>query len=451
MLNDLAEILEIESVEGTPESGAPFGKAMRTTLDWFLSKAQSYGLKTQDLDGFCGFAEYGEGQREMQGILCHLDVVPAGAGWSVPPYRLTIEDGFMYGRGVVDNKGPAVVMLHVLKKLKEENIRLKRRVRLIAGCNEETGSKCLKHYVKHGEIPVFSITPDSDFPVINSEKGILQLKAGWSVSESFRENILSLKFGDRANVVPDLAAARIRDQSPLSARLQDAEGLNKFLLGEGFDPANITVRKLEDCFELETRGTAGHAMAPGKADNAAWKLFGILSYCAGPQMPEVEAVYRYFCSPLSNERLGIDLSDPESGELTLNVGAGEYKDGFLNLTLDIRLPLCADKEKVTAAIGEKTNAALTVLHHAPNLYLDPESKFIKTLLGIYQKATGEDLPPVKTGGGTYAREVPSAAAFGPTFPGTETNIHNADERISRTQFEKLFDIYYAAVLELDKI
>jgi len=467
MRNDLAELLAFESVQGSAGENAPFGRAMRETLDWFLAKAKGYGLQTGELGGYCGWAEYGDGAADVFGVLCHLDTVPAGDGnWSVPPYKLTEKDGVLYGRGIVDNKGPAVVMLHVLKRLKDENIKLKHRVRLIVGCNEETGSECIKHYVRHGETPRFSMVPDADFPVINSEKGILHLKI--SFPDEYCYTPIFIKFGSRPNVIPDMAIARVAKDSALARLLQDAERLQRWLTIVGIDPKDVTVRELDNCVEIETRGVAGHAMTPHKADNAAWKLFATLSILKNKDPSDLEIINELICSPLSKKRLGIDLSDKKSGELTLSLGIGKCDSltksekqraespGFLDLTIDIRLPLCADKEKIVKAIKDKLKAfgckpQTEILYYAPNLYIKPNSKLIKALLKVCRQTMGIKAKPVQTGGGTYARALPYAAAFGPAFPGIETNMHNADERIGAHEFDKLSDIYYAAVSELDKI
>ena len=132
MLNDLNKLIAVKSVMGEPEEGAPFGKGPRAALDAFLEIASGYGLKVKNENGYCGWAEIGEG-KDMIGILGHLDVVPAGEGWSHNPYSLVCENGLLMGRGVTDDKGPTVAALHALKQLKESGVKLKHRVRLIVG------------------------------------------------------------------------------------------------------------------------------------------------------------------------------------------------------------------------------------------------------------------------------------------------------------------------------
>lgn len=76
------------------------------------------GFQTRDVDGHCGWCEYGEGE-EMVAVLCHLDVVPAGDGWHYPPYDCTWAEGRIYGRGVIDDKGPAAAALYALKAVRD--------------------------------------------------------------------------------------------------------------------------------------------------------------------------------------------------------------------------------------------------------------------------------------------------------------------------------------------
>ena len=464
MLNDLKELMEIESLMSAPADDAPFGKKMRETLDLFLNKASSYGLKTENMDGYCGYAEFGEG-KSCIGILCHLDVVPVGDGWSYPPFSLTLDDGYLYGRGVADDKGPAIVALHVLKRLKEEKVKLNNRVRVIVGCNEENGSACMKYYVKHGEIPAVSFVPDADFPVIGSEKGILHLKITLPADETVTENVGLLNAGTRPNIVPDKAVVRfIKGSAPYNAVCNAAkdgdanaifrtEKICSDLLGDGFGLDDFSAHVFENYVEVETRGIAGHAMAPEKGDNAIFKLFAFLNSVTGQiKGKTVETVYRLLCSPLSAERLGIACEDDKSGRLTLNFGAVKLEGKNLVITLDSRLPLCADKDDVISKImgALPANAKYEVLHHAKNLYADENGDLVKTLLKVYKEVTGNEVYTVKSGGGTYARELPNAVAFGPTFPGAVTNIHNTDECLKLEDFEKLGEIYYRAVIELDK-
>jgi len=412
MLAELDELIKIESLLSPAKANAPFGGNMRKTLDWFIDKAKSYGLKAYEKNGYYGVAEIGEGEKCFA-FAAHLDVVEAGNGWSVPPFSLTQKNGYLYGRGVVDNKGPAVVMLHVLKAIADSGVTLNHRIRLIAGCNEESGSLCLKKYAEADEIPAFTLVPDADFPVIYSEKGIMFVQLTRKVCDAFAKRVSALSFGGaNLNMIPNTAQA------------------------------------VADGKKIVTQGVAGHAMAPEKADNAAWKLFNKLKDIA----PIAKDAYKLFCRADAKDVLGIDYADEKSGTLTMSLDKGEYDGKILTLTFDIRLPLCADKDAIVAKMEKAFKAKAAILAYKENLFIDPKSKLVAALTDIYQKQTGDKKSvPKKIGGGTYARELPNAIAFGATFPKTETFIHNADERISEEHFYKWFDIYYAAAAELDKL
>ncbi len=461
MLNDLAEIISIKSVLGEAEEGAPFGAECRKALDWFLSKAESYGFRTCNMDGYCGYAEYGEGDTCI-GVLCHLDVVPAGEGWTTDPYKLVTENGYLYGRGVVDDKGSVVMCLHALKEIKESAVKLSRRIRIIVGCNEEHGSACIKHYVQHGEIPVMSFVPDADFPLINSEKGILHLMHSIPLDNFFKENIAFLQGGESFNVVPDRAKISIFKDSPLGKSLLAMCGgkINNSIFSNaqvvgGILAAGVRVEDFNavddgEAITVEAKGVAGHAMEPHKADNAIWKLFKFLACFDEGEI--VTFMNSFICTPIGPEALGIYKKDDVSGDLTMNMGIIKVDDERLYFSLDMRLPICASHEEIKKQLLAKLPARskLESEKFAPNLYIDKSSTLIQTLLNVYEECTGKEGYCMICGGGTYARELPNAVAFGPAFEGAETNIHNIDENCSVTEFYKAAEIYKKAMIELAK-
>ena len=170
MIEDIKTIVKMPSVEGTFQQGAPFGKDIALTLDKVLEIAQSLGFETKNLDHYIGYAQYGKGE-DYIGIIGHLDVVPTGLGWKHPPFSAYEEDGYIYSRGILDNKGPIMTCLYALYAIKELNIKLHKPVRNIFGCDEETGFKDLEYYLKHEKPPVMGWTPDCKYPVVYSERG----------------------------------------------------------------------------------------------------------------------------------------------------------------------------------------------------------------------------------------------------------------------------------------
>ncbi len=433
MIKDLAALVEVPSVASAAEENAPFGTENRRALDIFLSRAKELGLKTGECGGYAGWAEYGEGKLTA-GALAHLDVVPASDGWTSPPFTLDVRGGIMYGRGVSDDKGPLVACLYALARLAEEKRTLRGRVRLIAGCNEEEGSACIKHYVSSGcEIPVLSFTPDSDFPVTASEKGIAHIAVTLPESDETAVSLAELSGGSRPNIVPDFCRAAIRAGSPAAKRAKDIPEEGGML-------------------RITARGVSAHGSAPEKGDNAITKLLPRLAELL-PRDEGLRAAAELFRDLASPVRLGLGGED-ESGKTTLNVGMISCSDRRITLTLDLRLPAMYTADDAVKALGKAfpRGTDIRVLHAAKALIADEDSPLVRTLMDVYREHTGDySSRPLHIGGGTYAKELPGCVAFGAVFPGRETHMHETDECYPLADFEKLVDIYRDAFIRLDEL
>ena len=184
----------------------PFGKGAYDCLEYFLKLAASYGFETKNYDGYAGEVIYGEG--EEFAVLAHLDVVPAGGGWTHDPFGGEIDtvNKKIWGRGAMDDKGPAIITLLAMKELKDNGFVPKKKIKLIVGCNEESGWACIDYYKAHGSLPDTGFSPDADFPVIYAEKGILQLELNFAPFVDFS----SLRGGERANMVCDYCEVTCR-------------------------------------------------------------------------------------------------------------------------------------------------------------------------------------------------------------------------------------------------
>lgn len=417
MTDDLAALIAVPSVASAPAPDAPFGAENRRALDAFLRISRSLGLKTGSDGGYAGWAEYGEGEL-ITGVLAHLDVVPAGDGWTTPPFELDIRDGVMYGRGVSDDKGPLVAALYALARLAEERVPLNGRVRLIAGCNEEEGSACIKHYAAHCELPRVSFTPDSDFPVTASEKGILQAEITLPRCEETAARLIALSGGTRPNIVPEKCRATITER-----------GEKK---------------------QLEKTGKAAHGSTPEKGVNA---VNAMLRELAGA-LKEDKALKRAaeLFSGDAVDKLGLGKADV-TGKTTINIGMARISDGRITLTADMRLAAIyspADAiDALSRALGD--GAEIKTLHYAPPLVHDENGRLVRTLMKVYRECTGDTTSrPLHIGGGTYAKELPGCIAFGAVFPGRDTRMHDSDECYPLSDFEKLTEICYRAVIALDR-
>ena len=400
LIETLREAVHFRTLEGPAEEGAPFGRTVKECLDFVLAKASGLGLEAKSLDGYCGIVDAGEGE-EMLGILGHLDVGPEGTGWDHEPYGAEIVDGKIFGRGTIDDKGPAIASLFALKAVCSSGMKFRRRVRIIFGCNEETNMGCLKHYKEVERIPDMSFSPDGEYPVTNSEKTILHC----TYKASFKSAI-SMSVGEAANVVPGYAEARITNN-----------GITKLVSADG---------------------KIAHASLPNEGINALQRLFLELRKedLSGKDRVVIDTLCDAFKTEYYGESLGLDKEDA-SGRLTLNVGVIRWNEDGFELTLDLRcpvtLPECYIRERIELALAA-TGGKIVRWDFRPGFSIPDDSEIVSKLLKVYKNRTGQtDAKPKKIGGGTYARELPNAVSFGPEGYMCEASCHVANEFISIDQ------------------
>ena len=188
LLKDIAALVAVNSVEGTPEEGAPFGAGPRAALDKTLELAAGMGFATRNCENYIGYAELaGKDPEKYLATICHVDVVPVGNGWTADPFTMRIQDGWLLGRGVADDKGPMVATLYALKFLKEQGYELRYPIRALAGTNEETHMQDVDYYLKNYPAPAFCFTPDAEFPVCNGEKMTEQIRAALGDGAELRD------------------------------------------------------------------------------------------------------------------------------------------------------------------------------------------------------------------------------------------------------------------------
>jgi succinyl-diaminopimelate desuccinylase len=438
IVKSLKEYVKIESVKGEPKENAPFGEKVREGLDYILNLAKSFGLTVRDIDGYAGEIEYGDSD-DIVGILTHNDVVPLGDGWTHEQGEEN--NGILYGRGVVDDKGPTLAVLYALKQIKDENIKLNKTLRLIVGCDEESGSECMKHYIELGRMPQTGFSPDSDFPLISCEKTILQLKAFIPVDDFWAKNILELKAGLRPNMVPARAVLKVK-KSALPEYYQEL--IQRY---------NINASEEQDSVTMQFSGVSAHGSTPEEGENAVWKVFDFLADIGAWGI--TKSIKHYLLNSDACKNMGVYIDDENrSGKQTLNVGTAFYNKDYntLELSLDFRCPIPQNTDNIINRLKDLfAGSKIEITHQMPYLYADSESKLVKTLLASYEKFTGKtDSKGIITGGGTYARFLKNGVAFGPTFPGEDPRIHNADECISIESLKKLVDIYKDAMINLAK-
>ena len=436
MLESLRRLVRYNSVEGDPLPGKPFGEEPAACLAEALTIADEMGFRTENLDNYCGWAEMGEGE-DLIGIVAHLDIVPAGKGWDTDPFTLTEKDGRVYGRGVSDDKGAVIASLYAMKMIKDSGIPLNKRIRLIMGCNEETGSRCMRYYMEHEEPVTVGFTPDGNFPGIYGEKGMMSLTA-------FSKNtkILDIHGGFVSNAVCHKCTVVIPAGETTVEKLEAALGETPL--------TGFTVTEADGKITIDAQGVAAHASMPYLGVNAANYTMQALEQ-AGFVDDFVQFYNEHIGTGCDGSGIGCKIAD-DYGDLTLNNGIVGMKDGVIFATIDCRTPVTYTPDQLRELVAphlENEQGYLKLNFVGPSLFFPPDSDMVKKLVSAYREVTGDtEHEPEVIGGGTYAKSIPGIIAFGCEFPGADNHIHDANESLPVEELGLQALIYKKAIENL---
>ena len=430
MVESIKAAVRINSVmdEDTATESMPFGKGVDESLRKTLEIAESLGFKTVYKDGYYGYAEIGEGE-ELIGILGHIDVVPVGdeSKWKFPPFSATEEDGYIYGRGTQDDKGPTIAAMYAVKALLDAGVKFGKRVRFIIGGDEENLWRCIAKYTENGEeIPSMGFTPDSSFPVTNAEKSLVQFYLRGKGSKD-----LSLNISGALNAVPGVAN--------YTGKLADK-------LTEKLDELKFDYEK--DGESITVIGKRVHAASADKGVNAIERL------CKALYEIGVEDDVVRFVAELSDSvgsKILPNCVDDVSGTLTLNLGELIINEKESKIGFDSRVPVKFTIEDLEDAVKEKAaNYGLEFeeFDRLKSLYVPADSELIKTLVSVYEEETGLEGTPKSSGGATYAKALDNCVAFGAMFPFDEKTEHQENERVDIKNMIKATEIYALSVYRL---
>jgi len=454
LIEDVQAFLRIKSVldeeNGTPE--APLGVGIQEALQYMLKKGEGDGFKVKDVEHLAGHIEMGSGE-DILGVLCHVDVVPEGDGWSSDPYAAEIRDGKIFARGVLDDKGPTMAAYYAMKIVKELGLPLSKRVRMILGTDEESDWRCVETYFKHEEMPSLGFAPDADFPIIFAEKGIWDFYMKQAPNLGTGTEKLAVKeftAGRRFNMVPDFAKAVLQ--------VNDSKSEVKSAFGEFLAKYGLKGAANEDeaTLTLEVEGVSAHGMEPNNGVNAGLYLSLFLNSLELSQHAKeyFAFVVNYLCSDSRGERFDIAYNDEATGDVTLNVGLLRYsKSEGGQIGINLRYPVSYQYESASKKLREvlkENHFSLETLSHSKPHHVKSDSFLVQTLSKVYEGQTGEKAELIAIGGGTYARSLEAGVAFGPLFPGREDIAHQKDEYMFIEDLLKATALYAEAIYELAK-
>ncbi len=415
MIDFLAELIAVRSVQGEAEKDFPFGRKPAEALEIMLEKCRESGFAVENVENYAGSADLNSLEPQLA-ILSHLDIVPEGSGWTSEPFNLTVVGNKLVGRGTIDDKGPSVASLYALKAVKDLGIPLKKGVRLIFGTNEENGSADLAYYRKKRKMPPMVFTPDGEYPVINGEKGMIRVY----FSTLFTDG--EIHGGQVINAVPNLCS--------YSIKTANTDGLTL-----NFGTVN---------------GISAHASTPEKGVNAITKFLNDNTF-NNVVLKRLSKLFPH--GETDGKSCGISFNDEISGKTTCVLSMLNTENCRLYGGIDVRFPLNCElfniRETICGKLRENGFYIESCEGTEPH-YTSPDSEFVRSLLRVYEKVTGEKGECITIGGGTYVHEISGGVAFGAEFPDEDGNMHGADEFITIDNLLKNAEIMAESIIEICK-
>lgn len=428
---DLSLLIAQKSVRDLTTSGsnAPFGTGIRGAFDVFLNIAKGLGFKVKDHAGYAVDAEIASSHQDLSpndpenrdyiAVLGHLDVVPANAStdWLSDPFTLAERGGYLYGRGVNDDKGPLLLCLYAAHLLQQIGFKFKLPLRIIAGGAEETTWECVDYYFKHNPQPLAAFSPDGNFPIVNHELGMLDI---------------CLEF-------PPLSASKANNLiKQVSSPAPEHKVCSEVKLFTGSEDEQVAK-------VIDFKGKSALSRNPNRGVNAIDLLiehfhnvplddYGLLNF------------YRDFSNT---------LREKNTENFTFAATSITYSAEEAKLYLDIRYPKGFDLEQFMEELSKELalyGADYKIERHLKPLYVAPASPLIKILSDSYELVTGCPIGEVQAkGAASYARALKNGVNFGPTFPGEEPGSHFPNERFSLDSAKRLLKIYALSIAKLTNL
>lgn len=425
IIEDLIGLVRIPSVSVPDTAVPPFGQPCRDALAYMFDLGKRHGYSTRNYDHYVGSIAFTQGEEEV-GIWAHLDVVPVPdpSEWAYPPFEGTlVEDRYLIGRGVQDNKMAAIGVFHVMNCLRDLGVPLRRGYSLYMGTSEETGMEDARYFTAHYKAPDLSIVPDTGFPVCCAQRGSMSL----SVEMPF-EAPVRFQQSNNPSVTPEEITALLADGRKLCAK-----------------------------------GDSAHIFNADGIENAAVKMLGLL----GDAFPAEKQRLRKLAALVDSwhgETLGIACQDELSGALQMGATGMDWQDGRLKIRLFMILPVSADADEICAkaqATARAIGAGVVKLRARPSCSFPVDHPVVELLTGVYNQVMRQESKPFVMSGGNYAAYLPNAFGFGPGMPGREFpahifrpgrgDYHQCDESEDIEHMMNFMRVYAMSIAALDEI
>ncbi|MBI3131435.1 MAG: Sapep family Mn(2+)-dependent dipeptidase [Acidobacteria bacterium] len=452
----LSEVLRFPTVAGNE-------KARLDQQAWVLKVGKELGFTVREAGKVTEVELPGPAGAPVIGLVVHGDVQPVDDHWTIPPFAGEIRNGIVLGRGAADDKGPLVQALLALKVLQDSGKARTHTLRLLVGSDEESSNLDFAEYLKDHKAPDFSLVLDSEFPVVVGEKAWNALTVETEMGE--RENrVLSatrMESGLTASIVPDQATIVLSENPRLGAvGLPPAEFKGAIHRKSVPPGVRFETQDQRAGVQITTHGKAAHAgvNAPGGRNALVALAHLLVDELPAGGAKDLLAFAKLAGQDLKGTGLGIATADPVFGFPTVVPSLLKAQEnGKVRLTINIRSTPTLSGEALKAHLFKQVADfnARTGAHLEPGgffgdtpLAFDPKGKLVKRLLASYAKATGKAAHPAISGGGTYAKRIPNAIAFGMWFPGKPYPGHDVDEQVPMEDLHKGVEVLLETLSDL---
>lgn len=446
MMEDLAQLVEVPSVVAEPLPGKPYGEAPYEVLERTVKIAERMGFTVQTADDACMTAEYGDRPAQLC-LMAHLDVVDAGDGWTKPPYALTRDGDRIYGRGVTDDKGPAIAVLYAMKAARELFPDLPYSPQAWLGTAEEVGSPDLRNYMKHTKLPKYTLTPDAIEPIVIGESAKHRPSFGrtWDKNE-VRPQVISFDGGKVRNAIPGYAEAVVagltrKDVEAIAQKNGEKNNVEYELMDT---PAGLKI-----C----ANGRGAHIGTAHLGRNGQTALVDLLTELPLADCPGTRALNAlkvlFPHGKLNGEGLGLTLQDEIMGKPQANFTVCTMTETEIVCKMDSRGPTNAVPENYAHVIDRALIEAgfdvepseMDDAHYVKET--EPQVQLVKEL---YEAVCKRPATCHFSIGASYAHYVEGAIATGVAAPGIDTMLHKADEFLPLEDFDHMVELYTLAIL-----
>lgn len=451
-INDVIGAINIPSISEKREGKYPFGINCAKMLYYMEQCVHKYGFDFTNNEYYCGTSTIkGTKGKGIIGMFGHMDVVPAGEGWTCEPFEGREIDGYIVGRGSNDNKGSTFACIYAMRFLKEAGIQLKNDVKLLYGCNEENGMEDVKYYGKHYGFPDITIVPDSWFPISCSEKGVINLTVKATVNTG---NLLSFESKISRITIPNKATCVISGFT-----YDEVQELS-------IKYPNIHVEEYKNGVKVTATGIGKHVSFPEGSLNAIGVLASFLlneKLVSG----DAESILEFITESISDyegKSLGIDYRDSFAGNTTHALTLISLENNAMEMYYNVGYPAAPSID------GDEVYDKLMKYFDRPFLeivstkrwnphFVDINHPIVDILCRNTAEVLGQQLKPFAQAGGTYTWVTPNSFAAGPAVHGREQKLfteaghggaHQPDECMEIEVLLNGIRIYILSLLEIDQ-